>query len=139
MNDKLNSQMEEYQAQGTSGTQAKSSHTTHTTTQSFSLDDLTQQDDQTIDKEYNAYMTAPLLPPGTDVIKFWEASCTFFLLHRWTNTNIILPSSTEQDCQHCSQLPLTTCPSRHQLCPVSKFVYQVRRPTQSAKIASMQF
>jgi hypothetical protein len=57
--------------------------------QPFALDDLagqygledfmdfvdhTVQHEQSIDDEFNAYMTALLAPKGTDILKFWEVS-----------------------------------------------------------------
>lgn len=46
----------------------------------YGLEDLmdfsdgTAQPDQSIEDEFNAYITAPLSPKGTDVLKFWEVS-----------------------------------------------------------------
>jgi len=38
--------------------------------------DLTQEE-QTLDQEYNAYITAALSPRETDILKFWEVSINF--------------------------------------------------------------
>lgn len=35
---------------------------------------------QTVEEEYSAYVTAPISPKGTDLVKFWEVSGHIILL-----------------------------------------------------------
>ena len=34
----------------------------------------TTTQEQTVEQEFQAYVTAPLLPPNIDILKFWEVS-----------------------------------------------------------------
>jgi hypothetical protein len=52
----------------------------------MSIGDLNNGSKQTVEQEYQAYITAPISKPNTDILKFWEASgyLTFQELKRIT-------------------------------------------------------
>lgn len=80
---------------------------------------------QSVDEEYSAYITAPISPKGTDLIKFWEASLYvlfhFYYLCSFRCQSIYLP--------HSFPLLWTIFPFRHLQCPVRESSHQVLKLT----------
>lgn len=122
------------------------------TESAFGLDDLAEQYgvedlmnftdnstplEQSIDEEFAAYVTAPLSPKKTDILKFWEVSISNydFNLCPWVDD---VHSSTKQGSQHCMQSHLTICQSKPQQCLASACFHQVQRQIRGDETASIQ-
>ena len=88
---------------------------------------------QTLDQEYEAYVTAQLSDKNTDILKFWEVGGHFnsaqMLLTRCCR-------STVHPFPLSSQLQWTTSQSSHPLFLANVSFHQVLKRTQSGGIAS---